>query len=788
MPTRHRWIAVTLLVCGALGLAAVAGLALKQHTNQLSYTAPAGHSQNTLTLLASGPTLELLDGATGSILASRPLAGTDGVTIQGAPGNVDDALTVDLSGGALALPDGIHFDGGVGGWDTLVVTGGDAAPGSYTATGLNSGIITHAGTRVFFSNLEPVTDTTIAANFTVLGTAGNNTINIVNGGSCGASCRTTQVNSPSFESISFANKTNVSVTGLAGADVFNLNNSLPATGLNKLVLDGGGNPGDAISIINFTLPASSGTLSLTNAITVTQSGAISVTNLAVHVAGPVNLGNFGNQVTNVAGNLTRSGASLFFASNVPTATVGSVEGVVGVTTQNGEALVEDPVSGHTLVVSNGINTGGGNLTLFADHMTFNGALNAGVGTVYLDNETFPEPILLGTKAANALGLLQTDLNRITAGVLQIGDFSTDTGGLTVTAPITAPAGWSTLDLRQNASIVASFGSGFSVPNLAARVHSGKVDIGFSTNHVGVLAGSTQGGAFDYIDQGHTSIGTVAGASGISTAGGEITVGTHSGGLAVNKAVMAGAGAIFLQSRESASTADDVVIGPGVVVSTTAGGIILWAGDHITLDPGSVVASSGAGNVLVAFSVEDTDNLGGATIAGTVASPGHVPQASGGDADETLLVDFQAGAALPDDLIYDGGGGQNNVTITDAGGSSPHLYEGGGTGISRDLASLIHFSRVQNVTAIGGSAPDQFGFRPDAGVVIHVIGGPPGSPPGDELFVNTLTTINPALTVTSFDATGETGQWTFSNRQPVDFAGIDSFFNLSHQVQLPLVQK
>src|SRR5207244_10946642 len=131
---------------------------------------------------------------------------------------------------------------------------------------------------------------------------------------------------------------------------------------------------------------------------------------------------------------------------------------------------------------------------------------AGRLIVNIIQSTYSYTILGITKSSCTLGLAQIDLNHITACILQIGDFNTDTGGLTVTAPITAPVGWSTLDLRQNASIVASFDTGFSVPNLAARVHSGQVDFGFSTNHVSVLAGATQGGAFTYVGLGHTTVG------------------------------------------------------------------------------------------------------------------------------------------------------------------------------------------------------------------------------------------------------------------------------------------
>jgi hypothetical protein len=734
----------------------------------------------------SGPNLVLLDGATQAVLQSRPLAGTQGVTIQGAPGNVDDALTVDLSGGAPALPDGIHFDGGAGGYDSLVLAGGEAGPGSYQATGPGSGLVTHAGTRVYFSNLEPILDTSASAILTITATAGNDVISVADGPSCGAGCQTTIVSVPPFEPCTFARKTNVTISGGNGADTFIVTNTVPATGLSKLVLDGGGNPGDAIGITHFNLTG--GTLSLTNVISVTQSGIIPVTNLAVHAAGLVNLGNFSNTVTTVADNSTGSGAGFIFASSSPTLTVGTVEGIVGVTTLNGPVEIDNVTSGDTVVISDAIATAGGGVNLFADHMTFNAALNAGSGTVYLDNETSSEPIVLGTKPATMLGLLQSDLNHITAGLLQIGDFNTDTGGLTVTAAIAAPAGWSTLHLRQHATIEASFSTGLTVPNLAARAHAGKVDIGFSTNHVGVLAGATSDGAFNYEDTGHVTVGTVAGVSGISTAGGDINVGTHSGGLTVNNNLLAGAGTIDLGANESASTTDDLIVGPGAVVSTTAGNIFMQAGDHLTLGPGSVVDAGGAGNAFLAFSVSDTDNLGGGTIDGTLASASHIPQMEGGGADETLLIDFTAGANLPNDLIYDGGDGQNAVTMSDAGGSSPHRYDASGTGMSRDLASLIHTNRVQVVTDIGGSGADQFGFRADAGTVFHAIGGLPGSPPGDELFVSMVSATNPTLAVTSFDATGLTGQWTFGNRLPVDFTGIDSFFNLSRQVYLPLVRR
>src|SRR5262249_52912203 len=138
---------------------------------------------------------------------------------------------------------------------------------------------------------------------------------------------------------------------------------------------------------------------------------------------------------------------------------------------------------------------------------------------------------------------------------------------------------------------------------------------------------------------------------------------------------------------------------------------------------------------------DIDNIGGGYIAGTVTAGSNAPQVLGGAADETLIIDFAAGASLPLPLIYDGGDGQNGLTFNNAGSNTPHQLFASGLGASQDFVSIVHISRIQNLTLIGGNAGDEFGLRPDASVTIHVMGGPPGTLPGDGLSVNTLTTIS-----------------------------------------------
>ena len=785
MAIQHRWTLAGLLAAATLGLVAAAWLVLGQHSGSLTYAIPPGQAQSQLTLRVAGANIELFDATTGAVLQSRPLAGAHGVTIQGGAGRDNDSLTVDLTGGAMPLPDGIHFDASAGGYNTLDLTGGEAGPGSYQATGPGSGVVTHGGTRVFFSNLAPVMDTITTTNFTINVPAGIDVVSIANGASCGSGCQTTKVSSPSFESVTFAHKTNVTINGAAGADTFNLNNSIPATGLSKLVINAAGNPTDTMTIVNFNLP--SGTLALSNAMTVTQSGILTVGNLAVHANGQVALSNPSNQVSTVAGSTSGSGATFSLASSVPTLTVGAVEGIAGITTVAGTVFIEVVNNGGALVVNNAIASGGGPITLYADHMTLNAALNAGAGTTYLDNWTVTEPIALGTKPANTLGLLQSDLNQIIAGTLRFGDSASDTGSLTVTANIAAPAGWTTLDLRQATNINEEFSAILTVPNLALRTGGGSVNFGFSNNQVSTVAGATQGGAFIFEVGGHTTIGSVAGLNGLNTAGGAIGLGSHKDGITVDKALLAGSGSIDLVANEGANPDDSITVDPGVVVSSTARDINLWAADRVDLGSGSVVAAGGAGNVTILFNFSDTDGLGGATIAGTLASPNH-PIVDGGDADGTLLVDFTSGASLPNELSYNGGLGLKGLTMSDAGSNSPHEYSASGFGMGRDLASLIHCDRVQVMTVIGGNAADGFEVGPDASTTFHVIGGPPGTAPGDTLFINEIGATNPTLTITSFDATGAAGQWTFGNRLPVYFTGIDTFANLYSQLHLPLVRR
>ena len=176
----------------------------------------------------------------GTPLASYPLAGLSSLTVQGS--SDDDTLIVDSSGGLIALPGGIHFDGG-NGFDSLrfVQSGGPAITNSRMDLGPSAGggtSVISDGTStqtVFFDNLEPVLDTVAAATATVDGTNSNNSINY----SQGSVPANGLVSVDNFETYEFSNKTTLILDGMAGSDVVNLNNPSTPTGLAGITVKGG---------------------------------------------------------------------------------------------------------------------------------------------------------------------------------------------------------------------------------------------------------------------------------------------------------------------------------------------------------------------------------------------------------------------------------------------------------------------------------------------------------------------------------------------------------------------
>jgi len=154
----------------------------------------------------------------------------------------DDTLTIDLSQGTPVPYGGLTYNGqgnGSGG-DSLEIVGGTLSSVCYEYTGLSDGVITIDGSIVRYTGLEPIIDTVVAGTLTVNGTAGNNNINYTQGSCPPFPLVCGKVAVDSFETIEFANKTNLVINALGGNNVILLNNSSLPTGLSTIAVNGGG--------------------------------------------------------------------------------------------------------------------------------------------------------------------------------------------------------------------------------------------------------------------------------------------------------------------------------------------------------------------------------------------------------------------------------------------------------------------------------------------------------------------------------------------------------------------
>ena len=174
-------------------------------------------------------------------------ADTQALVVEGSTGN--DNLTVNSSGGPVTIP--ITYNGGPG-TNALTLSGGTAdtdiyTPGSQLGSGTDT--LTFAGgtETVNFQNLAPVFDSVTSPILVVNGTNATNAINYTEGFSTLANylAGTTsvtwgQVSVDSYEPMEFINKTNLTIFGLAGDDVINLNNQSAPTGLATITVLGNG--------------------------------------------------------------------------------------------------------------------------------------------------------------------------------------------------------------------------------------------------------------------------------------------------------------------------------------------------------------------------------------------------------------------------------------------------------------------------------------------------------------------------------------------------------------------
>ena len=132
------------------------------------------------TLRVAGGSLELVDTHDPAhILASRSLAATSNIEIVG-QADLNDTLTIDISGGNFALP--VRFIGGAGGFDTLALHGDVVEQADYYFTNKTDGRVHLDNLQIAYEGLEPVTSTINATHVTLNYGAGDDAIVVTTAG------------------------------------------------------------------------------------------------------------------------------------------------------------------------------------------------------------------------------------------------------------------------------------------------------------------------------------------------------------------------------------------------------------------------------------------------------------------------------------------------------------------------------------------------------------------------------------------------------------------------------
>jgi hypothetical protein len=600
-------------------------------------------------------------------------------------GRVDDTLIVDFSHGNPVPRGGLTFNGGghvSRAGNLLFLRGGSFHRVVYDYVNAHDGSVEADGARIRYTGLQPVVNSGTAADVVFNLPAGSYNAFLEDDGTPGNNMSQLRSSTGAFETTSFTNPTS-SLTINAGSGQTVSVNPVDSFGSANLTVSGP----DSITVGQFATTGTT-TLAPTGSISEASPGALVTGSLVTSGAGPVALTGLSNVVGTVAS--SASGAFSLVDGASSGLTVGSVGGVDGIASSGGSISVT--TSGALLTVSKPVASGGGVVSLLADGMSLSGgSVSAGSGVVELQPYSAGRGIDLGTNpSAGKLGLSNADLAVITAGVVRVGDLST-TGSVSVTAPISAPAGWSALSLLTEigGTISQGLGDSLSVPALNAAGYS-SVSLTASSNVVGTVAGASTG-AWSLVDSTDATVGSVDPGLGF--------------GFGVGIIDSSGAVSLTVNGSHSLSLA------AGIDTTHTFGGPS--PGGPVTLTADSMSLSGGSVNAGSAVVELQPDSSGRAIDLGTNPSAGKL-----GLSNADLAV-ITAGVVRVGDLFTTG-----NITLTaaitaPAGWSKLSLLTGIGGTISQAAGASL------NVPALNAAAQASVTLTAAGNAVATVAGASQG---------------------------------------------------------------
>ncbi len=258
-----------------------------------------------------------------------------------------------------------------------------------------------------------------------------------------------------------------------------------------------------------------------------------------------------------------------------------------------------------------VDTGGGSFTITANDFGMNGTHQAVGNTVSLLTNKPGIPIHLGfsTHTNNEANIKDGESDRIFADTLLIG--ASNAGN--ILAGDYSPANVTNLILQTGGQVIEDGASDAAAdivaPNLAIHSVSG-VNVDVDVTNLAIQNDGSGGINVEDMAGGMT-VGSVGGFSGVSTAGGGITLITHSP-LTINTAVTDTLGGDITLTADGATPADILTLAADV---STAGKVALNAGGAISQTAGSVSAGTLEFNAGGSAALAQSGNDAG-TAAGT----------------------------------------------------------------------------------------------------------------------------------------------------------------------------
>ncbi|WP_431095962.1 MBG domain-containing protein [Polaromonas aquatica] len=700
---------VTYSGTGAAGLTAQATRNIAVGTG----VAVASTGTGSLAVVLGGPTVGSAAGGAISLASGSSVASNGGdITFKGNSIALSGA-DVTANGGSIAMT-----ASGVNDTHSVEIANSGATQSNVTTTGAGnitiSGNLTSGGTSATGGSAGGVvvTNSNITAGngtITVTGDAGwpsglaqvsrgvrlDSGAKITGAGNINITGRVGRSSSATSKGLHLAGGAEVSSTGGDISLTGTLNNPsiLDGTGLHvsgkvqsgaskKITLTGsatvGGASGTGVLIDGAAqLLAGTGGLTIVGSVS-SSTTATNVIGTHITTSGPTGPTISSTGAIDITGTMSASSASGNSALRMEAGTINS-NGANIVLRGSGVPAPAPAAARDVRLEGTAVTSGGGEIQIIGNRVEIASAVNAGAGRVVIAPFNTNRQITLASSAggieAMALNLSDFELNRITAGVLQIGTL-TSTGGIEIAGPITAAPGPLPVISLLNASTISQTGA-ISVGKLNAVGSS--VILTNAGNQIDEISGRSTTGAFAVTSSkaAPLTVGTVDGYAGTNSGGNATTLTNMNGAIAQTQAIVASS---FTGSSNGGTTLGLAgnQIGAFNLTNSGSGNIVVANGIATTL---TSVTNTGGGRI-------DVDNTGGVTVA-SVSSDG----AATGTTSGTAAISVKSSQG-----ISASGGGTHIAT----GAGSLYLEGAGSVGASSGTPLRTSATRV-SAQATGAGA-------------------------------------------------------------------------------------